>query len=155
MFKGRLTRGFCLAYKPYTNWETARFHHILYGRLHHTYKKFYDTTYVYYYPGILHNIKFKRMNKTIIYLEDYPAGLLRKLKPYCREISLTEIEFSRMGMKTGEEYWRATAKKKGIEVKWVAGRKKGKRKEWNEFYGPNTESKYGKKSNQVQSNEGE
>ena len=96
----------------------ARFAQIMFGRLHRTYKKKYDVTYSYYYPGYFHNYEFKRMKKGAIHIKDYPPGLLMKIKPLCNLIRLVEVEVLDVGFTTGEEYWKKHAERNKLTIRW-------------------------------------
>lgn len=117
IYEGEFISGYILTYRVKRGFNT-RLVHLLYGRLHKTYKPAFKMLYSYYYPGYLDATKFKRMGPGIIYLEDYPAGLIRALRPMCADIQIREEAFLKHGMLTGLDYWKRHAEKRNIQVKW-------------------------------------
>ena len=115
-----VVRGYCLTYALRRKDLRGKMANMLFGYIRETVIRTRGVVkiYRYYSPGIFHDTRYKTMGDRVIYIEDYPAELLRIIKPFCKQVRITEVEFMRAGLETGEEHWRKLCARREITVKW-------------------------------------
>jgi len=115
--------GYIITYKPLDINSKVNFHHILFGRLLTRIYK--GEKRIVYVKGILHDFQFKRLENSKIYVTTIENINIEELKIFAR-INIEETNDIYDDLKTGEQYWKDVASKKGKEIYY------GKRQKYNE-----------------------
>ena len=109
-------KGYTITYKPKDSGARTLFHHTVFGRL--VYRNYRGRKYAYYAPGVLDNIRFARVLSGKIFVETL-EGIDVDLLNIFGDIDIHEEERdeTKIGLKTGKEYWTEIAKEKDLMIR--------------------------------------
>ena len=110
-----------ILYETKTRADCTKLNHFLFGRLNK--QKHKGVLYVYYNPGLLHDIKYVHVRNGLYIIDKYDEDAFIPVQPFVkkwlvRDLNMIDKEWYAKKMQTGLAKWQKYAKKKEIKINW-------------------------------------